>query len=766
MKGIWQKLFLLLLFACLMFLYFRTRREERSSLASSLRYTNGAALTASFGTGFYHDALDVEFSVHLEIPDGAKIRYTQNGDDPSGKSDVYAGPIHLDVPEEGADVVPLKARIFYRDEMSEIFSWTYVIGKQPDEEFSLPVISVTSGFSGLYSYEHGIIADGIMKDMARAMGRSTYSVGNYFQRGDEWVRNCRVTMFDAGGKLLLDQNAGLAVSGRSSRARSLKSFKITAGEPYDHEHERFRLDIFQDTASGSLSYVNEFTNLKLRTTDMQMRSFSAELGEKLAAESGYPGYQHSRPALLFLNGVFYSIVDVQPSYSDSYISRRFGLPDSDHILKYKKVEDDVFNALYFTRFMKADLTLPRNREVLERRIDMDDYLLYYAIQVLLNNTDWPGNNYEAWRYSGFADSWNRFTDGRARFLIYDLDFIYSRSTTPVDERGYDVFINLMENEYYASMSYFSNVMKAKEYRDRFVTIVTDLLNTSFESSHIKSVMEQAYIKKRGEILKRWGEETDTGFLRYIQSAEETADSRAEEMAENFKTYFGLEERYKLEIEADEGVRVSWNQMKISGGNSYTCRHYTDTVITCKAEAYEGYRFLYWLVNGKKVKGETLSFDGGSAKKGKLGIRAVSERMEGPLLLIDEISAKSQSDWIRLANAGTEELLLSEYYLSDSPEKPMKYRMPEKTLLPGETVIINGDKNYYAVGEFISNFSLHFGETLTLYHEPSGETVSCVIPRMSRYETWGRDPVSGEYIYYSNLDEQRKNAGREEAESSA
>lgn len=754
-KSILQKLWLLLLFLCLAAVSIYLRRQETRSLATILEYTNGNAITCSLQSGFYEEAAEAELVMNRELPSGARIRYTVNGDDPSGKSAVYAEPITFEVPDSGEKVVPLKARIFYQDEVSDVYSWTFVMGKDIFNRYQLPVISITSNFKGLYSYETGILADGISKDMARVMGRSAYSVGNYFQRGEEWVRPSRVTVFSSDGKKLMEQSAGLAVSGGSSRARKVKSFKITAGEPYGDEGEKFHLDLFSDSESDLLSYVNDFTNLKLRTADVRNRSFSAELAEQLARDSGFDGFQFSRPAILFLNGEFYSIVDLQPSWSASYIAHRFCLTSAKLVEKVKKVEDAVFEAFGVQDLFLADLTEKENRDALEAKVDMDNYLLYYAIQVLTNNTDWPGNNFEAWRYTGHEVKDNKYTDGRIRFLIYDADFIYSRSYVPDNERGLDVFVNLMENEYFGSVSGFANVMRAKEYRDRFVTIVTDLLSDTLGSENVRAAMEKIFIGKRDEFRIRFGEENDEAILRYIQNAEQIADGRASEMADNFSEYFGLEDQYTLKLEAEEGVSVNWNQMRLEGGNSRSTKYLKDVSIEFHAETSPGYRFRYWLLNGEKVKGSSVTVDGSSLKKGRCTLKAVSSRLEGPLLLVDEISAKSDADWIRLRNAGTEDIELSGYYLSDSVRNPTKYRLPEHVLSPGESVIINGQSNYYAVGEFICNFNLNRRESLIITDAETEESVSIRIPRMCKEETWGRESGTNRFVFYNNLNEIRK-----------
>ena len=93
---------------------------------------------------------------------------------------------------------------------------------------------------------------------------------------------------------------------------------------------------------------------------------------------------------------------------------------------------------------------------------MDNYLLYYAINILANNTDWPQNNFEIWKYDGPYIENNKYTDGRYRFLIYDTDLTYYSSKNEIffDGCDKDTFVSLMENIYRSEDSTFSNVMKS------------------------------------------------------------------------------------------------------------------------------------------------------------------------------------------------------------------------------------------------------------------------------------------------------------------
>ena len=126
------------------------------------------------------------------------------------------------------------------------------------------------------------------------------------------------------------------------------------------------------------------------------------------------------------------------------------------------------------------------------------------------------------------------------------------------------------------------------------------------------------------------------------------------------------------------------------------------------------------------------------------------------LIISEISAKSDSDWMKFTNVSENTINLKKYYISDNLEKITKYNLPNITLKSNESIIINGKKNYFAIGDYICNFNLNNKETLYLFDIEKNEIVDELeIPRMSSIETYGRYNNTNIYRYYDNSNNQRK-----------
>ena len=85
---------------------------------------------------------------------------------------------------------------------------------------------------------------------------------------------------------------------------------------------------------------------------------------------------------------------------------------------------------------------------------------------------------------------------------------------------------------------------------------------------------------------------------------------------------------------------------------------------------------------------------------------------------------------------------------------MKYQLPEIYLNKNESIIINGEENYYSIGDYICNFKLKENEKV--YLSKDNKIVDIInVPRMSEIETYGRYNNSNTYKFFMNIDNSRK-----------
>ena len=72
------------------------------------------------------------------------------------------------------------------------------------------------------------------------------------------------------------------------------------------------------------------------------------------------------------------------------------------------------------------------------------------------------------------------------------------------------------------------------------------------------------------------------------------------------------------------------------------------------------------------------------------------------------------------------------------------------------LIINGNKNYYSIGDYISNFNLRKNESLYLYNNFTNMLKDSIkISRMSDIETYGKYLNSNTFVFYNNSNNIRK-----------
>ncbi len=89
-----------------------------------------------------------------------------------------------------------------------------------------------------------------------------------------------------------------------------------------------------------------------------------------------------------------------------------------------------------------------------------------------------------------------------------------------------------------------------------------------------------------------------------------------------------------------------------------------------------------------------------------------------------------SDWIEIANLGTETVDLTGWYLSDNPDEPDAWQIPALTLEPGEYTVIFASGKNRTDGELHTSFSLTDGDSVILSTASGAEVRSVKIENVT------------------------------------
>lgn len=553
-----------------------------AALTGLLRWVvRGPAVRFSEKDAFQEEAFDLILRGGLS---GGTIHYTLDGSDPTLKSSVYKMPIHIEagLPEK---VTVVKAAVFRNGEPGEIYTQTYFVGKGVWELFDVMVVSLSANEKVLYDEETGILA-------------------NYEEEGEngEWDRPAYVEFYEPDGTRMLAQGTGIAISGHGSREFDQKSIKLISDSAYDPEHPTFEYDFFETDMAGNGS-GQSYNRLVLRNggSDHEGTMLKWNVASRLGKASGIV-CAGARPGILFLNGSYYGIIQLQEKYTRYNIAHAIGAQKDD----IEKYEPNEINSARFGGYynqLRQDLNDMERRASLEEQVDVEDMLKHYAVNLIMNNVDWPYHNFLSWKCMETGSS--AYGDGKVRFFLYDLDAIYQDTT------GYEVtneFAYLMEEPVEDATDTLYLLMQSEVYRTRFVNLVCDLTATVYEKDHVLQVIEEEDEKLADSIKLYYTEEMCARQQAAVSEMKEAAEESCIRVHEGLREYLGAADPYHLFLEVPEGIRVSFGEIRLKGGESYKGTYYHNYPLTLAAEPEAGREFCGWLVNGEEVWTPELLLD--------------------------------------------------------------------------------------------------------------------------------------------------------------
>ncbi len=515
---------------------------------------------------------------------GGTIRYTLDGSDPTMQSRIYEGPIPIEagLPEK---VTVVKAAVFQNGEPGKICTQTYFVGKGVSELFDVMVVSLSADEKVLYDEETGILA-------------------NYGEEGEngEWDRPAYVEFYEPDGTRMLAQGTGIAISGHGSREFAQKSFKLISDSVYDPEHPTFEYDFFETDMAGN-EKGQSYNRLVLRNggSDHEGTMLKWNVVSRLGKDSGMV-CAGARPGILFLNGSYYGIIQLQEKYTRYNIAHAIGAQKDD----IEKYEPNEINSARFGGYynqLRQDLNDPKRMESLERQVDMTDMLKHYAVNLIMNNVDWPYHNFLSWKCAETSSS--AYGDGKVRFFLYDLDAVYQDTT------GYEVpdeFAYLMEEPVEDATDTLYLLMQSELYRTRFVNMVCDLTATVYQEDHVLRLIEEEDEKLAGSMELYYTEEERIRQQTAVDRMKEAAEESGIRVHEGLQEYLKAADPYTLRLELPDGIQVSFSEIRLKGGESYTGTYYHNYPLTLTAEPENGQEFYGWLVNGEEVRTAELLLD--------------------------------------------------------------------------------------------------------------------------------------------------------------
>ena len=115
--------------------------------------------------------------------------------------------------------------------------------------------------------------------------------------------------------------------------------------------------------------------------------------------------------------------------------------------------------------------------------------------------------------------------------------------------------------------------------------------------------------------------------------------------------------------------------------------------------------------------------------------------------------KKYCDVVEIFNNSQEDILLSEYFLSDKGSEPQKYRLPEVTLKAGEYYLVHCDEEVSGAAPINISSS---GENIWLTREDGYISDALCLPDIPLNRSWGRS--DGKLVYFTTPSLGKANSG--------
>lgn len=511
-----------------------------------LQWAVAQSVTFSAAGGFYEASFDL--TLHC---DGAyQIRYTINGNSPTGTSSLYEFPLRLDeelysksniytiqtacdelfyAPSSVQKCITVRAAAFDEagNRVGDVVTQSYFIRSLGCDTHGLPVMAISADSLDLFGYETGILVPGVYFDPADA-----YWSGNFYQSGREWERPVNVEFYEPTDNSGINQQAGIRTHGGTSRRQTQKGLKIYARDEYGKK--RFKHKFFESIPNES------FKHLVIKPFSYQWFNYGIQddICNRMAANLDVESIA-SRPMVLFLNGEYWGIYYLKEKPDAHYLEDHLGNEDTDYNVVGnwygEQVDGDTTSFVEMMRWVKnCDLTQEDQYTRIGEMIDISSFIDYYCFELFIANNDWPANNMRCYQLH----------DGRWRWIFFDGDDALTKMSFDVLDNATST-INMGWPTDSRSTLLFRKLLENKKFKNCFLARFNELLSSQFTYKVTKAYFDDAAALVRGEVpsqCDRFGLPLSLGQWEYdITAVNRFLRTRVENMIDRLDGFFTAED---------------------------------------------------------------------------------------------------------------------------------------------------------------------------------------------------------------------------------
>ncbi len=686
------------------------------------------------------------FDIHVDIPEGATLRYTTDGSVPTLENGSTSEDGVFNIGEQKNYVYRFR---FYKDGYlpSDVSTNTYIYNMT---NYYLPIVSIVTDSKNLYDNKIGVFVDGTNGTSDSGGYRFVHGKDGTSNKNRGWERpvNFELLVPDSAAEycMALNQMVNLQISGGWSRHfPPSPSFKLKANKVYG-EKNYFDYPIFSQKP-----YIkNKAILVRNGGNDCDCRIFDAAIHEIINSSGFYLDCQAYQPSHVFVNGKYQFMFNIRETNNKNFAYANYGI-DKDNVDQFEyggggytqKAGDDTKFVEWTT--LCNDLSSKPNDEEIWRKIcelcDIDEICNYFATELYVGSEDWVKNNNNT---KGFRDR----NDGKFHFVFFDVDEGFNRN-------NFDKFNANKGNQgggndpwgwggwggggWFDSKSLtdlLSNLLAHQGFRKQFIDTYCILHGSVFATGRSSKIIRAMAAYSEAALALDGKDPWDTPNLtKYNLAGNEisgrtllnkiTNTEKRTERIRQMQNFFSLPNGFDVTIKSNlSKAELLLNDVKIPTGK-LEGTVFAPAVLT--TDAPSGYTFKGWKVESGSTSSEKIVNEGIRELNLENVIKNTSthytitaqyeaisdsdiianrEEIAYAPIRINEISAANdiyineqykKNDWFELYNATDMPIDVAGLYVSDNPNKPQKYQIPtgnpdQKTIIkPGGKLIIWADK---------------------------------------------------------------------------
>lgn len=526
--------------------------------------------------GFYSSTQNVA----LSTAGLGTIHYTTDGSLPTPESPIYSAPFSV-----GAPVV-LRAAAFQPDFLpSVVVTQTYFINQQTQ----LPVVAISMDPDDLFSDAEGIYVEGTNGEP----GNCSETPKNWNR---DWEKVANVEFFETNGESVINQRAGVKISGGCSRNYAQKSLALLARQEYGN-------DVF-DHAIFPQKEGLSYRTLELRNSgqDWFRTMFRDGMVHTLLESHQGMNVLAYRPANVYLNGAYWGIHNIRELPDVAYLEQSYGAVEGQIDLLEGLAAPIEGSADGYNQMMDfirgTDMSTAQSLASVEALMDVDQYIDYQSAQIYVANADWPSANIKFWRTSAWDNKW--------RWIMFDTDLGFGGN-----ENGQPSSNTLFQATDPAGPDWpnppeatelLRELLDNESFEHRFVQRMASHINITFDSMRVNQVIDSLSAVLAADVPAheiRWEESIgfNTPWDLHIGSLRDFASERPAFMRSFIADQFGYNESSLLQVSVNEPGRGTIYVSDVEVRNlPFEGVYFSNVPLELKAKAAEGFEFVGWVGN--------------------------------------------------------------------------------------------------------------------------------------------------------------------------